>query len=161
MKKVTVTNKKELEAAVKSSADIIVVTGDLAKKIKKHKIIFKQDPKKTKILIGATTGACATMIATAVATAATAPGTAGLSALIGGPAFLAEAGIAAASTGLSITVIVALVAVCVLIGTTVLIELLKSYDLVESSVKIGKDGIEFHKKYNPKSSKKKKTSEED
>lgn len=88
MKEVVVTTKDELEKAVKDGLDKIVVKGELAQKVK----ATKELQAKGKVAMGA-------IIATLTAAFALAPATGGLS--------MAAAAPIAATTGLSIAVIMA------------------------------------------------------
>lgn len=88
MKEVVVTTKDELEKAVKDGLDKIVVRGELAQKVK----ATKELQAKGKVAMGA-------IIATLTAAFALAPVTGGLS--------MAAAAPIAATTGLSIAVIIA------------------------------------------------------
>lgn len=115
-----VTTKSELKEAVKEGVEVIVVQGELVKKLEViNKIQNLTEKKRNKLLVFAT-GAGAAIIAGIAA----APATGGMSMALSA----AGTGTFALSSGIGIALVAGFLTVCAFIGVETIISLTKGYD---------------------------------
>lgn len=127
-----VRTKEELEKAIESKIDTIIVTGPLA-----NDVIKAQKIKKIGKVACASLGVATSAIIAAVAAA---PATGGIS----GIAALAPVAAASTLTGLEIATIIF---ACTM-GVAVLIAFYKNYDMIEMSLENGEPKVVFKKNHN-------------
>ena len=140
----TVRTRSELKAAVSDGVETIIVEGKLAKDLAPLARIMKLSPVK----IAATIGFLSVSGAAVAASIAASPATAGISGAAAFTVAAPAAAIFAAKSGISIALVIALILLCVLIGATTVIALLRTYDLCQEEIefKIGTEGFTFRKK---------------
>ena len=134
-----VNTKKELKEAVNDEVDTIIVSEELRKDLKGIIKAMKMSPKKRNAIIGFL-GAGGVAV---VASVAAAPSTMGISSIAG----ISTVAAFAATSGVSISVVVAIILLCVTIGIASVISLIRMYDISEDEleVEIG-EGIKFKRK---------------
>lgn len=132
------TDKQSLKKAFDSKADEIIVTGKLAKKLKKVQALKKASP----AALAIAGGAIAAAVPTIIAATATAPATAGTSYLLALPAIAAETTAVATTLSVSTSVAVSIIILAASIGVSLLISLFKDY-CPEVIIKHGKTEIHF------------------
>lgn len=115
-----VTTKSELKEAVKEGVEVIVVQGELVKKLEVINKIQKLAEKKRNKLLAFAIGAGAAIIAGIAA----APATGGISMALSA----AGTGTFALSSGIEIALVAGFLTVCAFIGVETIISLTKGYD---------------------------------
>lgn len=116
-----VTTKAELKEAVKEGVEVIVVQGELVKKLEVISKIQKLAEKKRNKLLAFAIGAGAAIIAGIAAT----PATGGISMALSA----AGTGTFALSSGIEIALVAGFLTVCAFIGVETIISLTKGYDV--------------------------------
>lgn len=120
-----VTTKKELQDAIKRKDAEIMVSGDIAKKLKGIVKLKALPEKQQAALIALITGGSAVGIGTAIAAIAAVPVTGGTSLAALPAAFL----IGGAGAGVSSGVIAIVLAIIAVVGVATIVALLKDYDV--------------------------------
>ena len=134
----TVNNKKELKLAVKDNVDTIIVSKDLEKELKHFIKVMKMSPKKRNAIIAFLLGAGVAVVATVAA----APVTMGISAIAG----MAPVVTFAATSGISIITITEIILLCVVIGASTVISLIRMYDVLEEDIEVNCGPLKLKRK---------------
>lgn len=142
MKKIIAKNKQELKTAIKEQADIIIIDEALKKEIKPIVRLMKMSNKKIAATIGFLVASGAGIVATIIAMTPTG-GTSGIiGAAVGVPAIIAFA----ASSGVPLSVLVPVILLCVSVGVSSIVQLLRAYDIEEDEFSIEFSGVSFKKR---------------
>ena len=139
-----VKNNQELKKAIEDKVDTIRIAKEFEKEMMPIIKLMQLPAKK----IAATVTFLSVSGAAIVASLATAPVTLGMSSIVSHFIAIPSVGAFAATSGISIPLIIVLILLCVVIGVGAVIDLLKVYEIVEeeNDIGFGPDGFCFKRK---------------
>ena len=133
-----VTTKKEFKQAIKDNVDTIVISKELEKELKALLKIMRMPQKKRNAMITFLGVSGVTL----VGSVAMAPVTMGLSGIVSSGAVVSFA----AASGTSVSLVVAIILLCVAIGVPTVISCLRAYEVENDEFEFEFMGIQFRRK---------------
>lgn len=142
MKKQVVKSKKELKDAINKGIDFIEIAPEFQKDMEGVVKLMKLPSKK----ITATISFLAVSGAAIVASIAAAPATAGTSGVAGVVAGVPLVGTFALASGVSVSILIPLIVLCVGVGVPTVVHLLRAYDVEEDEYEFESGPVKFRKR---------------